>query len=356
MQRFGARDIEALQRCILAFTAQLDLATFPHHVLEALDALVPGMYLSYNEIDLVTQNVTPVLRPADVYFPEGSHLLAAYFHQHPVVRHQRRTGDGHALTIADFLTASQFHGLALYNEFYRRMGTEDQMSIMLFTRPSIAVNRDRRDFTERDRQCLDFLRPHLTQAYRNAVALQRMQERVAVLGQGLDALRAGVIVVEADGHVQALPEGLWQWLGAYYDTPARRTGRLPETLARWLQAQQTRRGDAWLVPAHPLRIERQDRCLVVRCIHRDDAGAVSLLLEEHRRVLSPEPLLALGLTPRQAEVLFWVAQGKTNIEAAIILSVRPRTIEKHLEHIYCTLEVDNRTAAAQRALEVLAKG
>ncbi|GIX47889.1 MAG: hypothetical protein KatS3mg131_2100 [Candidatus Tectimicrobiota bacterium] len=55
-------------------------------------------------------------------------------------------------------------------------------------------------------------------------------------------------------------------------------------------------------------------------------------------------------------MLFWVAQGKSNGEIATILALRPRTVAKHLEHIYAKLLVENRTAAAQCALEVLTMG
>ena len=48
---------------------------------------------------------------------------------------------------------------------------------------------------------------------------------------------------------------------------------------------------------------------------------------------------------REAEVLAWVAQGKSNSEVAGIIQARPRTIEKHLEHVYKKLGVENRFAA-----------
>ena len=54
-----------------------------------------------------------------------------------------------------------------------------------------------------------------------------------------------------------------------------------------------------------------------------------------------------GLTPREREVLNWVAAGKTNGEIGEILKVSPRTIEKHLENIFCKLGVENRTASKQ---------
>lgn len=63
----------------------------------------------------------------------------------------------------------------------------------------------------------------------------------------------------------------------------------------------------------------------------------------------------LDLTEREAEVLFWIANGKTNREAAEILSMSPRTVNKHLEMIFPKLGVENRTAAAGVALRVLAQ-
>lgn len=62
----------------------------------------------------------------------------------------------------------------------------------------------------------------------------------------------------------------------------------------------------------------------------------------------------LGLTRREAEVLTWVADGKTNTEIGVILATSPRTVQKHLEHIFDKLGVETRTAAATRALTVTA--
>lgn len=67
----------------------------------------------------------------------------------------------------------------------------------------------------------------------------------------------------------------------------------------------------------------------------------------------PAQLEPLGLTPREAEVLFWVAQGKTNPEIAMIAGVQLTTVKKHLESTFMKLGVENRTAAAALALERL---
>jgi DNA-binding NarL/FixJ family response regulator len=69
---------------------------------------------------------------------------------------------------------------------------------------------------------------------------------------------------------------------------------------------------------------------------------------------SARPLeTALDLTPRVAEVLLWLAQGKTNGEIAIILGNSEATVKKHVLEIFARLGVETRTAASLRALEVL---
>jgi DNA-binding NarL/FixJ family response regulator len=68
----------------------------------------------------------------------------------------------------------------------------------------------------------------------------------------------------------------------------------------------------------------------------------------------PSQLEGLGLTPREAEILLWVSQGKTNPEVAMILGIGLTTVKKHLEAIFTKLGVENRTSAAALALERLA--
>lgn len=72
-----------------------------------------------------------------------------------------------------------------------------------------------------------------------------------------------------------------------------------------------------------------------------------------KREPKPEILGELGLTPREAEVLFWVAQGKTNPEMCVLLDLQLTTVKKHLESVFLKLGVENRTAAAAVALEKL---
>ena len=95
-----------------------------------------------------------------------------------------------------------------------------------------------------------------------------------------------------------------------------------------------------LVAAINVRLKRQQD-------QRNDAAP---------QFISSEPLQKLGLTPREADVLFWVAQGKTNIEAGEILGTTTGTVKKHLEHIFEKLGLENRSSAALRAVEFLQTG
>lgn len=60
---------------------------------------------------------------------------------------------------------------------------------------------------------------------------------------------------------------------------------------------------------------------------------------------------ALGLTAREAEILSWVVQGKTNPEIGTILGIQLTTVKKHLESVFTKLGVENRTAAVTLVLE-----
>ena len=95
----------------------------------------------------------------------------------------------------------------------------------------------------------------------------------------------------------------------------------------------------------------------------DLLGAIRSRLERASQQAIPEfkpnfdsakPLeTALGLTPRAAETLLWLTQGKTNSEIATILGNSESTVKKHVLEVFEKLSVETRTAASLRALEVL---
>jgi DNA-binding NarL/FixJ family response regulator len=87
--------------------------------------------------------------------------------------------------------------------------------------------------------------------------------------------------------------------------------------------------------------------------HNEKEQAAMAKVELKPNFDSAKPLEALGLTPREAEVLLWMAQGKSNADIATILGCAENTVKVHTARIFEKLGFENRNAATVRALEVL---
>jgi DNA-binding NarL/FixJ family response regulator len=89
--------------------------------------------------------------------------------------------------------------------------------------------------------------------------------------------------------------------------------------------------------------------------HQEKEQAAQAKVELKPNFESAKPLEALGLTPREAEVLLWVAQGKSNGDIAGILGCAENTIKVHLARIFEKQGFENRNAATVQAIEVLSR-
>ena len=141
----------------------------------------------------------------------------------------------------------------------------------------------------------------------------------------------GVVVLGADDAPVLVTDGARALLARHFGA----CEGLPERLRAWLAD-----------PALPLQLASAEARLVVM-LRRDRGRA--LLVEERPDPLSTAALARLGLTPREAEVMAQLAHGRTHEEIARALRMRPRTVAKHLEHVYRKLDVPNRGAAVARA-------
>jgi DNA-binding CsgD family transcriptional regulator len=166
--------------------------------------------------------------------------------------------------------------------------------------------------------------------------------------------RVGAIVVEITGEVQFMTQRAEELLNQYF--LPRIPYSLPESLKHWFKEQialLTFNGD---VPSRclPLHIQQAGRQLIVRLIPDPINQQYLLLLEEKElQSFSISALESLGLTKREAEVLFWIAKDKSNAGIAKVLGCSEGTVRKHLEHLYGKLNVQTRTAAVMVALEKL---
>jgi DNA-binding response OmpR family regulator/DNA-binding CsgD family transcriptional regulator len=103
----------------------------------------------------------------------------------------------------------------------------------------------------------------------------------------------------------------------------------------------------------PVQLDATAPLAVRRFAEPGRTDLVMFVLEERGAPPGPAALMKLGLTPREAEVLYWVAQGKSNPDTATILGSSVRTVHKHMEHIFQKLGLETRNAAALAALEIL---
>jgi len=220
---------------------------------------------------------------------------------------------------------------------------------------TIALARSQRNFSERDRLILNLLRPHLAQAYQNAQALAQVQHDLAQLRHTLEL--SGLIVLTSDGQVRLMTQQAELWLSQYFhQSPASKEPGLPENLRSWVKHQLTilAQGGEVLAPRLPLQLEHEGKRLVIRLVVDQPGEQCLLLLEEQQQLtFSAATLELLSLTRREAEVLFWIAQGKNNAETAQLLSIGSKTVKKYVENIYQKLGVQTRAAAVVCALERL---
>jgi DNA-binding CsgD family transcriptional regulator len=353
VDRLRPRDLRRLLAFLEGAYAGHDLDGLVEFLLGHLPRLIPCDNAVYNEANVRRSRViwreNPAISPA---LPGARQIFERHMSEHPLIRHAE--WDGSAVRMSDFLTRPRFHDLGLYQEFFRRLGLEHQMSIKLPAAPRLLVvvnvNRSRRDFSPRERTTMELLRPHLIQAYRTAEAMTELRQGLGLLDHGVDGLGRGLVVLGPEGRIRFATDQAARWLRRYF--PGSRVGadRLPSTLRDWMRRQET----AWRAngevppPRGALVVPGASARLVVRLV--SDAGRSLLLLEEQPRQLSGRGLEAHGLTRREAEVLAWVAEGKTNPEIAAILGLSPRTIGNHLARIYDRLGVETRTAAARIAL------
>ncbi len=345
MVTLSERDTDTLLEHVARLAQPLTLEGLRHESVRVVHRLIPSVSASWNEIN-AQGGIEVVSVPEAELWPGGPEAFARALAAHPVIAHIRKTNDGRPRAISDFWTAQRFRATPLYREFYSRLGAEDQLS---FTVPTpdiligVAINRDSVGFSPRDRTIANLLRPHILQAYRNAVA----QEQISVLMSIVDDLAsdraAGLVVLagaEADDDqvTPAAAELLTKW---FPDDPV---GHLPDRVGDWLRRldEQVTRAPTW-----PLVFEDGGRRLVVRRLQsaRPNNGDV-LHVSEHPVRTQGQDLTRLGLSRRQAQVARLAAGGMSNAEIGVELGLSVRTVEGHMAEALERLGVRSRTAAA----------
>jgi DNA-binding CsgD family transcriptional regulator len=148
-----------------------------------------------------------------------------------------------------------------------------------------------------------------------------------------------MLIAARGGKIQFAEPTARRWLKQFFSRPAR-VGVLPSRVLRWVSKHDAMdRGRSLVAQTTRARLylKREqsytDNSLVV--LFELIRGKIEERSRRHRQ-----------LTPRELEVLFWLARGKSNAEIGAILLIASATVNKHLERIYPKLGVENRVAAA----------
>lgn len=166
----------------------------------------------------------------------------------------------------------------------------------------------------------------------------------------------GLVILTPDGQVATMDDLAGQMIRHYFPAQVQ-TGHLPDNLRRWVVRKirtierEIEAGSALI--SHSYEVKSGSRRLTVRLNPHPDEGFLLMLEETKVAEYSIAALMNLGLTRREAEVLFWIGKDKTSLEVAELLTMSERTVKKHLEHIYKKFRVQTRLAAVMYALEKL---
>lgn len=182
---------------------------------------------------------------------------------------------------------------------------------------------------------------------KNTLLQKAVALRLEAENQLQQSLDRAVIIVFEKSRIEFCTRLARRLLERYF--PAHRSDTtLPLPLANWAASGSA--GEPWHAEQAETRLEA--RLFAEPTQHRGDC--FMLLLEESLTTAgSPASLLRLGLTAREAEVLYWIAHGKTSPEIAVILDAALNTVKKHVQNILVKLGVETRLAAALRATEIL---
>lgn len=327
---------------IRAAYAARDFDAFIRHTLSGLQALIPCDAVLCVELTAANEADLRWVRPSTLRTPSRVRRWKRALQA--VVDYYLGSGDGNARMTSDFTGRLRASSLPLPSRERSALAAVPLLAVILpVARPLIfALYRGRGDFTETERRLLNLVRSQLVEAHRVLATEARVRKQLALLLHGHHQMLQGVILLGPDGRLMEANEPAVRALKDYFgSTPI---GRLPSALQSWA-------ADTENDTREPLVIHRDDRRLT---ISRFGSPAERLLLlEEEQRGIPGDVLRrAGGLTPREADVLAWVTEGKTNAVIGDIMGISSRTVQTHLIHIYEKLGVETRTAAAAWALAV----
>jgi len=350
----AGRDWARVTKVVEAIAEVEEPADFGMVALRALASVVAFDLGSFNEIDPEVPLAVFCAYPDDgvPMPPEVLEAFSDLVQQNPVLQHQRVTGDGSARRLSDFLSQDELHQLELYQRVYRPLGVEYQVAVGLTAKAPLiiafALSRKHADFIDDELALLDSLRPHLIQGYRNVRAMAALRSIDGALAE------VGKAVIVLGDHGVAGDAPLWALQVIEEHFGPRGATDLPQSVWAWVEEErQEGFGDGRPRIHRPLSNVARDRQLVVRFVPGVPGRADALVLDEREPQRGAADLRRLGLTAKEADLLWLLTRGEATVEMADQLGVTSGTVNKHLQNIYRKLGVANRTAAVATASDAL---
>ncbi len=303
--------------------------------LSGLRELVPADVLMWDRVELATGVVRHEAIPADAE-PSGAFAaIVGDLAGHPLLSaHAARRRP--ALRLSEAVEPRRLSHSELYGDLLHPSGVEYAIAIGVRTERHemlvAGLGRTERQFSERDRDMLDLVRPGIEHALRDAQARERLDRAVATNPPPGTA----VVLLDRYGGIEHASLDTERWLAEHFGA-AEHAGWLPEAVAAWLA----------LPPRPPLVSVRDGRRLTVHLVAGDPHA---LLLEEDVASFRPDALDRLGLTPRETEVLCAAAAIQEEADIAWELYLSLHAVRDRLAHLEAKLGVHTAADAVTRAL------
>jgi DNA-binding CsgD family transcriptional regulator len=279
--------------------------------------------------------------------------------EHPTIIACRKSRGYHTWRVSELISDRHFLQSRLYAEFYSLFPIRKLIISYLGYGPQprevvfCAAREKGREFSERDRDVIAALNPHLRQAWQNAIALEEARTSLEQSRTILHTLRVACVTLNANLEMEWCSPEAEGLLAEFFPGRRRKSSCLPESLLSWVKAHPHARAKSFdSGHAKPFCLLSLSARLEVR-LSFDGSTGRTLFLKRQSLILSAEGFTFPGLTARESEVLYWIAQGRTNGAIATLLSSSPRTINKHIQSIFQKMGVGNRAEAIVAAHSIL---
>lgn len=353
MTSLTIKDWEIINGNLHRLYRELDSQKHNRVMLEVLNELVPADLVVLQIADVQKPEAfSAITLPENHATPERIGLIGKYSHQSPFVPYYLATWDSHWKMTTDFMPLEDFYKTDLHRLALGPLGIYHQifgvLGILDGTGYAIAISRTHQGFTEREREMLNVIQPHLVTSFINAAVCSRAQQTISQIRAAMETAPGAYGYFDAQGRLSWIQERAGAWLLEFFADEVKADGNIPQSV-RQLISQSDRQGNL------PQQLNKTvgEECLSV-CLGNSPVGGWVMRLDRKLKTPPPHFHPLPQFSKRKNEVLKWMVEGKRNTEIATILGISPRTVEKHVQEILADLMVENRATAIVRAMEYCA--